>query len=211
LNKTIQLVNLWGTFEEKHPDGSIEDFCRYLLIHQRESENKAPLTGVVVPGNTDGLLLKLMGRIHKVNATYAYTALEGTGLNQLEEFGMLLDIQLAKNPKKTEVIYSSLMELSSGTDMLNRLRERGFITEQADTEDKRSKRLLLTPAGEKTIEKARAQIRKLARMMMYDMTEDDMQLCIKLLKKVEQKFSRLLQGHKGKSFDSIYEEVTGNL
>jgi DNA-binding MarR family transcriptional regulator len=207
MNKTVELVRQWGEFEEKHPDGSIADFCRYQLIHQREKENKLPLAGGVIPMIPQGLMLKLIGRIHRLNATYAYSALEGTGVDQLEEFGMLLYIQQEKRPRKTDVIYAHLMELSSGTDMLNRLKSRGFINEYTDREDKRSKRLQLTASGEKTIEKAIQRVKKLATMVTHGMPEEDVLLCIKLLKGIDQEFSALLSGHKGKSFDEVYGEV----
>lgn len=207
MNKTVELVNKWAEFEEKHPDGSIEDFCRYLLIHKRESENKRPLVGGVVPYNTPGLLLKIMGRIHKINAAYAGMALDGTGLSQLEEFGMLLSIQQYPGMKKTEIIYSNLFELSSGTDMLARMMKKGLITEHPDKEDKRAKRLKITAAGDAVIEACKKRISKVAAMMMLEVAEDDQKLCIKLLKNVEQKFSAILQQHKGTRFDKIYDEV----
>lgn len=210
MNKTVELVKKWGAFEEKHPDGSIEDFCRYLLIHQREKENKLPLAGGVIPMIPAGLLLKLIGRIHRLNMNYAYSALEGTGLNQLEEFGMLLYIQQEKNPRKTDVIYAHLLELSSGTDMLNRLKSRGFITEHADKEDKRSKRLQLTNGGQQAIDQAIQQIKKMATMMTHGMTEEDMLLCIKLLKGIDQEFTALFTAHKGKPFIETYREVMGD-
>ncbi|HWB26491.1 MAG TPA: winged helix DNA-binding protein [Chitinophagaceae bacterium] len=207
MNKTIELVNKWGEFEEKHPDGSIEDFCRYLLIHQRESATGMPLVGGVVPNNTPGLLLKIMGRIHKMNAVYAAMALEGTGVSQLEEFGMLLSIQQHAEMKKTEIIYSNLFELSSGTDMLARMIKKGYIEEIPDKEDKRAKRLKITPAGDKVIDACKKRVSKAAAMMMLDVAEDDQMLCIKLLKGVEQKFSALLQHHKGTRFDKVFEAV----
>jgi DNA-binding MarR family transcriptional regulator len=207
MNKTVELVNIWADFEKKHPDGDIKDFCRYHLIHQREIENKAPLVGGVVPENVEGLLLKIMGRISRMNMVYAYAAFAGTGVDQLEEFGMLLAIHREEGPKKTEVIYSMLLELSSGTDMLNRLIKKGFIEEYPDEEDKRAKRLTLTPEGENALERSRVQIAKVAEMLLFDMEQDDKQLCVKLLKNVEQKFSALFQEHKGKKFDYIYNSV----
>ena len=44
-------------------------------------------------------------------------------------------------------------------------------------------------------------------MLMNDLTEDDKDLCIQLLKNVEIKFSALWQNHKGKKFDEIYNEL----
>ncbi len=207
MNKTVELVNIWADFEKKHPDGDIKDFCRYHLIHQREIENKDPLVGGAVPDNVEGLLLKIMGRIARMNMVYAYAAFAGTGVDQLEEFGILLTIHQEKNPKKTEVIYSMLLELSSGTDMLSRLIKKGFIQEYPDEEDKRAKRLTLTPEGEKALERSKVQIAKVAEMLLFEMEQDDKQLCVKLLKQVEQKFSALFQEHKGKKFDEIYNSV----
>jgi DNA-binding MarR family transcriptional regulator len=206
---TIELVNLWGSFAETHPTGSIEDFCRHYLAHRQQKEIKGILVGGVVPSITDGLLLKIIGRISKLNMNYANLALEGTGLNQIEEFGILLTIKQEKNPKKTEVIYANLFELSSGTDMLTRLKKRGLIREYDDEDDKRSKRIELTAKGEKVTAACKVKILKNATMLMNDLTDDDKQLCIQLLKNVEIKFSALWQKHKGKEFEKVFKEVVG--
>jgi DNA-binding MarR family transcriptional regulator len=207
VNKTIELINLWGAFEEKHQTGSIEDFCRHYLAQQRQQKIKGPLVGGVVPPINDGLLLKIIGRIHKLNMNYANMALKGTDLNQMEEFGILLTIKQEKNPRKTEVIYANLFEVSSGTDMLTRMKKRGLIKEYDDKEDKRSKRIELTAKGEKAIEVCFVKVRRTAMMMMHDLTDDDKELCIQLLKNVEIKFSALWQRHRGKGFEEVYKEV----
>src|SRR5882762_9320284 len=201
MNKTVALVNEWGNFEARHRDGSIADFCRHYLARQGEQKIKGPLVGGVVPQFVDGLLMKIIGRISKLNMVYANMALKGTDLNQIEEFGMLVTIRQEKNPRKTEVIYANLFELSSGTDMLNRMKKRGLIKEYADKEDKRAKRIELTAKGEKVAASCISQIEKNALMLMKDLTDDDKDLCIQLLKNTEIEFSALWQKHKGKEFD----------
>jgi DNA-binding MarR family transcriptional regulator len=208
MNKTVELVNLWGQYEAEHPDASIEDFCRHLLIRNRENmDREETLVGGVVPWHDDGLLLKIIGRISRLHSSYANIALAGTGLHQIDEFGTLITIQQQKNPRKTEVIYSSLQELSSGTDMLNRLMKRGLISEYADTEDKRSKRLVLTEDGERVMTISKQRVIQLARMMLLEVPGDDKKLCIQLLKNVEMKFSSLWPKHRGMSFDEIFNAV----
>jgi DNA-binding MarR family transcriptional regulator len=207
MNKTIELVNYWGEFEEKHPDGSIEDFCRRLLARPQKKTTTGTLVGGVIPSLNDALLLKIIGRISKLTMAYANIALKGTDLNQIEEFGVLQTIRKEKNPKKTEVIYANLFELSSGTDMLNRMKKRGLIKEVNDKEDKRSKRIVMTPKGEKVAEICRVNIEKNATMLMSDLSNDDKELCIQLLKNVEIKFSALWQKQKGKEFSEIYKEL----
>ena len=207
MNKTITLVNEWGNFETKHPKGEIGDFCRHYLARQNEQKIKGPLVGGVVPQQIDGLLMKIIGRISKLNMSYANMALKGTDLNQIEEFGMLVTIRQEKNPKKTEVIYANLFELSSGTDMLNRMKKRGLIREYDDKEDKRSKRLELTPRGEKVVDLCFERIRKNAKMMAHDLSDDDKELCIQLLMGIEIKFSALWPQHKGKPFEEVYNSI----
>ncbi|GAA4318248.1 MarR family winged helix-turn-helix transcriptional regulator [Compostibacter hankyongensis] len=209
MNKTIELVNAWGSFEDKHPQGSLEDFCRYYLARKQEQPEKGVLVGGVVPHFIDGLLMKIIGRISKLNMLYANKALKDTGLHQIEEFGMLVTIRQEKHPKKTEVIYANLFELSSGTDMLNRLKKRALIREYADQEDRRSKRLELTPKGEKVLDRCYEQIRKNANMLMHDLADDDKQLCIQLLKGIEIRYSAQWQQDRSKSFDDIYQGVSG--
>ena len=208
MNKTVTLVNEWGNFELAHPNASIEEFCRHFLARQQHKKISGTLVGGVVPDLLDGLLLKIIGRIQRLNLNYANMALKGTGLNQIEEFGVLLTIKQEKNPKKTEVIYANLFELSSGTDMLNRLKKRGLIKEYEDKEDKRSKRIEITAKGEKVVNECKNRIVKNATMLMHDLSDDDKKLCIQLLKGVEIKFSALWPKHKGRKFEDVYEEVT---
>jgi DNA-binding MarR family transcriptional regulator len=207
MNKTVALVKEWGDFEAMHPDGGIADFCRYYLAQQNEQKIKGPLVGGVVPQFVDGLLMKLIGRISKLNMSYANMALKGTDLNQIEEFGMLATIQQEKNPKKTEVIYANLFELSSGTDMLNRMKKRGLIKEYDDQVDKRSKRIELTPKGEKVVEVCFKRIRKNAMMMTHTLSDDDKELCVQLLKSIEIKFSALWPQHRGKPFEEVLNSI----
>jgi DNA-binding MarR family transcriptional regulator len=125
----------------------------------------------------------------------------------MEEFGMLITILTQQgDPKKTEVIQSNMLELSSGANMLERLKKKGLIEEYDDQVDRRSKRLKLTEAGKKTVQKSTPRVAKLAKMMLNDLDDEDKLLCIQLLKSTEAKFSALLSKQRSKGFDEIYKE-----
>ena len=34
MHKAVELITAWASFDEQHPDGSIEEFCRYYLIRR---------------------------------------------------------------------------------------------------------------------------------------------------------------------------------
>jgi DNA-binding MarR family transcriptional regulator len=207
MNKTVTLVNEWGDFEKKHPEGNIDDFCRYYLAHKKEIIPEPTTHQALVPTNVDSMLMRLMGRIMLVHSIYADVALEGTGINHVEEFSMLNAVYQLKNPKKSEVIYACLHEISTGTDILNRLRKLNYLTEQDDKEDRRSKRLTITAKGEKVVLNCRNRMASLAKMMLNGMEVEDKKLCIHFLKNIEIKFAPILQQHKGKPFDEIYNSI----
>lgn len=206
MNKTVELVTLWGDFEQQNPGCSIEDFCRHQLSQTAKEEKQAFPAWQLRPG-IDGKLMILIRRIGKYHMVYSNKALEGTGLQQIEEFGILVTIYNQVNPIKSEAIYNNIIELSSGTNMLNRLKKRGLINEQSDKEDKRIKRLKLTAKGEETLDKAKVRVSQVAKLMVNVMTDEDKQLCMHLLTPVNEKFAGTFQKIKTKTFDEVFNEM----
>jgi DNA-binding MarR family transcriptional regulator len=206
MNKAVELITEWGAFDEKHPNGDLEEFCRYYLTHKRENVENAP-PGKFMPTSPDGMLMRLIGRIFKLHTLYTATIMEGMGINTIEEYSLLNTVQQLNEPRKTEAIYTALLELSTGTDMMNRLKKLGYISETDDKEDKRSKRIKVTPKGDKVLITCRKRVSMLASMMFHDVSEDDKRLCFQLLKSVDTKFTGSWLSHKGKSFEEIYAEV----
>lgn len=206
VNRTVELVNEWAAFEQKHPNKTIEEFCRYYLINERENSKKL-FDGVVVPPGSDLVMLKMLGRIIKIYEVYINDAIKGIGIKKPEEFYFLNYIFQMKNPKKTEVIYANVSELSTGLAILEQLKKSEFIIEQDDLDDKRSKRLRTTPKGEKILNICYDRFGKVADIMFGDMADEDRQLCIQLLQDVDHKHINLWQQFKGKPFAETYQAL----
>jgi len=206
VNKTVELVKLWGDYEAQYPDCTIEDFFRHQLSLTAKKEKQAVPAWQLHP-DINGRLMILIRRIGKYHIVYSNKALEGTGLIQIEEFGILVTIFNQVNPIKSEAIYNNIMELSSGTNMLNRMKKRGLINEHADKEDKRTKRLKLTAKGEETLGKAKVRVSQVAKMMVNVLSEEDKQLCQHLLTPVSDKFAGTFPKHKNKVFDDIFKDL----
>jgi DNA-binding MarR family transcriptional regulator len=207
-NKTAELVNEWAAFEENHPEADIGDFCRYYLVYQREKEGKELFDGALPP-RSDIVISKLIDRISKLHMVYIHIAMDGIRINNFEEFALLNAIANLRSPRKTEVIYHTINELSTGLNLLANLRKLGYITEHDDPDDKRSKRLHLTPKGEKVLHECYLRFMRVPEMLFMEMTTQDIEVCVQLLKNVDLKFSALWQQHKGKPFEQVYEAVTG--
>ena len=133
----------------------------------------------------------------------------GMKISHFEEFSLLSAIAHLKYPKKTEVIYHTFNELSTGLNLLAGMKRKGYITEQDDPDDKRSRRLALTPKGKALLENCYQRFSKVPEILFMDMDKEDIELCIQLLKNIEIKFTSLRKKHRGKSFDQIYSAMTG--
>ncbi len=208
MDKTVQIVNKWAEYAEKHPAAGIQDFCRYYLTKEREKVNTGDLLGgIIPPADSRVTLNKLVVFIARIHAIYANIAMEGIQMKQFEEFHFLNTIYLLGSPRKTEVIYHTMNELSTGLNILNSLKDQGYITEEDDLTDKRSKRVRVTQEGVSILTTCRKRFAQLSELLFNDMAEEDSLLCIQLLKNIEIKFARLWQQHKGQKFEDIYDEV----
>jgi DNA-binding MarR family transcriptional regulator len=203
VNKIVELVNSYAEFEDSHPDSDIADFCRYYLASGRKKETLDNLFDGEIPPRPDIIITKLVDRIARIHRIYIEIAMRGMKIQHFEEFSLLSAIANLKTPRKTEVIYHTINELSTGLNLLDSMKKRGYISEREDPEDKRSKRLSLTPKGKKILEGCYERFGKIPEMLFKDMKEGDIQLCIQLLKNVDLKFSKLWQHDKGRSLEEI--------
>ena len=200
------LVNLWAEYEDKHPDASIDDFCRFYIRTKKAKQEKEEFLGGIVPPDLHSTIAKLIGRISKLHTTYAVIALKECGLNSLDEFLYLNSIGNSATPKKTEVIYGNFNELSSGLLILDRLKSKGLIVEEDNPEDRRSKQLKLSKKGRTVLEDCYKKMAVINRLFFEDIPREDIELCIHLLSSLEAGFSSRWLEDKGKSFSALTEK-----
>ncbi len=203
MNRTVQLVNSYAEFEASHQDSGIEDFCRYYLASKRNKEGFGNMFDGEIPPRADIIMAKLIDRISRIHMIYIQIAMKGMRIHHFEEFSLLSAIANLRTPRKTEVIYHTINELSTGLNLLAGMKKRGYINEQDDPEDKRSKRLSLTPKGKKILEGCYERFSKIPELLFQDMKEEDILLCVQLLKNVDLKFSKSWQHDKGRSLEEI--------
>jgi DNA-binding MarR family transcriptional regulator len=203
MNKTVELVNRYAEFDERFPDAGIEEFCRYYLASRRDKKTLENLFDGEIPPSADIILAKLIDRIARIHMIYIQIAMTGMKIQHFEEFSLLSAIANLHNPRKTEVIYHTINELSTGLSLLAGMKKKGYVNEQEDPQDKRSKRLTLTPKGKKVLQECYEKFSKVPRLLFKDLNIQDIELAIQLLKDVEIKFSKLWQQDKVRSLEDI--------
>jgi DNA-binding MarR family transcriptional regulator len=207
MNKTAQLVNEWARFEEIYPKAGLDDFCRHYLVNLGQEEKKNALLEGLIPQKKASALTKLLVKIVRIYEIYIAAAMKEIRIKQAEEFYFLSIIKNLGTPKKTEVIHHTVNELSNGLNILKSLREQGYIKEQADKEDKRSKRVSLTTKGEEILQQCYSRVHKVSELIFAGIPDNDILLCIQLLKNIEINFSGKWALHKNKPFDEVYTSL----
>ncbi len=86
-------------------------------------------------------MIKLIDRIARLHSIYIQIALKYLKLSHFEKFSLLSAIAQLKSPRKTEVIYHTINELSTGLSLLSGLIKKRCITEHDDLEDSGQKDL----------------------------------------------------------------------
>jgi DNA-binding MarR family transcriptional regulator len=198
MNKTVDLVNHWAAFEKAHPQAEILDFCRYMLTKKSEDKPYSDFLGGAIPPDLHSKLAKLIGRITKIHIVLSLPILKEHGINSFEDFAFLNSILKLENPRKTDVITSNFIELSSGLLIIDRLRKNGWISEKDDEIDRRSKRLLISAKGKKVLEKVYERMAELNLQCFGSIPDDDIMLCIQLMSPIESALTDSWLKSKGK-------------
>ena len=197
MNKVVELVVAFDAFEQKNPNAELSDFCRYYLMNNK----------TVTTTNGRGHLLKILGRITSAFSLYHRVAMSKTALPSPEGFYFLNGLAFLGEVKKTELINYLLMEYTTGMEGINKLLKEELIQERPDESDGRAKLISLTEKGASILTDCYNYATKANEMIFGDLDEDSIQLCIQILKNIEEKHSKLAIEMKNKDFDTMYEQV----
>jgi len=145
--------------EEENPgmEFSLQDFAGFLVSRfdtQPEKTATADVRFGAEASEAQQIAYQLdnnIGRLFVYMSRYAKSlikkALEGTPLQTGEDFTCLAILLTHDHLSKSELISRNLQEKTSGTEVIRRLLAAGLVTQWADPDDKRGKRIAITDKG----------------------------------------------------------------
>lgn len=204
-NKLVELVNLWAAHEAEQPDLSIEAFCERVLAERRTITISRNAFGVPIEGQIMGQL----GRIGKFASIYSKKALQEAALHNLEDWLYLLCTMEMGMPKKSELINQLLSEFPSGIDVIKRLVAAGYLEEFPDEEDRRSKRVRITPSGIEKVQACLPQMEKVGQMALGQLTMTEKHFLVSILERLDQFHEKHYKTTRSEGFEKLYEVIVG--
>ena len=190
MNKTVDIVIEWAKFENRYPDGNLEDFCRYYLIYKKQKEEIENRLGNFKLNNVRFVLMKAINRLNKLWLYYSLISLKPLDIGSFDEYTFLLSVDRFQPINKTDIVNGHFFELSSGLLIIDRLIHKGLVIETADPADKRSKKLSMSEKGIEKATECRKEIGLVAEKFFEGMSEEDITLCEQLLNPQENRLAR---------------------
>lgn len=217
-----QLISLWEEYEDSEQKPNFEGFGGWLS--NRESEGSCPnaLDSADLSPETETHLdfyrrmpesrqfLTLLSRASRFIDFYMKKALEEIDLHSRLEFQFLVTIHEMRNPGKTDVIHFHLVEISTGVETLKRLIKKGLLFESQDSEDKRVRRVSLTPEGESVLARALERFNKLDRLTKSFPSEEKWRNFIPDLLHFNDSHNVIYSGYREMNLDQLFEKLRIN-
>jgi DNA-binding MarR family transcriptional regulator len=198
----VPLITLWEEFSQLNPSGDLQSFARWIIKEKQDSPvtTSAKKKKENFSKNDMNLELKeeskamlLIYRLHRFMEIRSKPVIKKIGFAKPQEYAMLAEVCLLRNPNKKEVAKKMLLENSTAVEISKRLAQRGFIKEVADPNDKRATRLLVTDKGMKKLLESYEGLEKVHENFLDCLTEKEKKELIRLLEELE-KFQSALTG-----------------
>lgn len=156
-------------------------FGEWLLKEEEGTGTKDSL-----PPNTDGLISMFFGFMANYATYYARRIFRHLDLYSMTDWAFLATLEREAPLTKSALIQKNILEKSTGTEVLKRLKKQGYIEELPNDEDRRAKLVRLTQAGREAVEEANARIRPMGQVVTGELTNAEKLQLLMLLQKLHQ-------------------------
>jgi MarR family transcriptional regulator, lower aerobic nicotinate degradation pathway regulator len=203
-----ELITNLKDFEDEKMSKSIsmEDFVVFLnqkYLGNLVSDKPSIDVNAKSDENNIGQLIAFMYRYAK---GYIKKALEESTLLTLDDFGYLAAIWQDGNLTKTQLIEKNIHEKNTGMEIIKRLISNNLLEQYNDLEDKRSKRLKITPLGQSELFKSFDGMLKVGQIIAGKLTSSEKIQLFYLLNKLHDFHNPIFLNEKEASVDKILEK-----
>ncbi|WP_435357484.1 MarR family winged helix-turn-helix transcriptional regulator [Emticicia sp. SJ17W-69] len=153
--------------------------------------------------NNIGQLVAFMYRYAK---GYIKKALEESTLLTLDDFGYLAAVWQEGDLTKTQVIEKNIHEKNTGMEIIKRLIANNLLEQYDDLEDKRSKRLKITPLGQAELFKSFEGMLKVSQIISGKLTSAEKIQLFYLLSKLHDFHNPIFLTEKETSIDDLLKK-----
>lgn len=200
-----ELITNLKEFEDEKMSKSIKMKDFVIFLNQKYLGNlvSAQPSIDVNAKNDEKNIGQLIAFMYRYAKGYIKKALEESTLLTLDDFGYLAAIWQDGDLTKTQLIEKNIHEKNTGMEIIRRLISNNLLEQYNDLEDKRSKRLKITPLGQSELFKSFDGMFKVSQIIAGKLTSVERIQLFYLLNKLNDFHNPIFLNEKEASIDAI--------
>lgn len=210
-DQVIEFVTLCKEYGESTDQPDRASFARWLLEREKKEEEVRrygdDIRSFIPEKEADDLqnaeLSMFWGQVDNYRALLFKHVLKALDLNGIDEYTLLLYVEVYEAPSKKAYVKASQLEPTTCFEMIKRLQRKGFILEEQNPDDRRSSLMRITPSGSQVLSKAKTKLIQVNRHMFAHLSTDQKVLLLRELKKMVTTVTQTLEVATSKGFDTV--------
>lgn len=209
----LELTEAWYDFLEQQTAGasySMADFAAYLQqqypttpMERRSMRGEEEMWIDQTYNSQQDDIAILVVLLYRYAKNYIKKGLADSKIQTADEFAFLITLVTFESLTKSELIQKMVMEKTSGTEVIKRLVKNGLMHEFADTEDKRSIRVALTPLGRQELFTALPRMSQVTKLVSGNLNPTELKSLSHLLRKLDHAHNLLYMQHRQASLEEL--------
>ena len=173
------LLQVFDQYQDQDLPLETQDFGMWLVAQEERNPDETLEQEVASHIST------YLGKMGKFFSFYHKKVLKQTDLTSLDELIFLVTLYPSRILSKTDLIDENILEKTTGVEIIKRLKNRGYLEESADLEDKRKKNVQLSDKGKSLVELLDEDLQQVAVVMGATLTSKEQVQLFYLLKKLD--------------------------
>ncbi len=177
----IPLIEKWEVFNKENKEKDINEFATWLL-NEKQASASVKTTTEARGSHTE--IAILITRLQRYLGMSVNPHIRTLGFTKEHEYNFLYQVSRMNKPNKNDLSKENMMELSTGRDVIRRLKEKGLVEEKENPDDKRAMLISITPKGKRLLSKSFGMIAGSFTDFLGDLTTVEQRTLIELLTKL---------------------------
>lgn len=164
----------------------IGDFEEWICKSKAVKESSEPdWEGKNKGRSPESVINTLIVHMNRYAKSYSKSAIHGSDFSTQEEFIYLINLRAFGAMSKMQLIKKNIQEKPVGMQIINRLLKQGWVEQNGNDGDKRTKVINITASGEKALDAQMFKIRAASQIVTGDLTYSEKIELIRLLNKLD--------------------------
>jgi DNA-binding MarR family transcriptional regulator len=211
-----QIIDLWGTYEEKQVRLNLLDFVEWIAnkikeepaLNKRSATRKLPAEysehfAYIKILDEKARFLEYISRIARFQEFYTRKFFHELPLNSRLEYMFLYTVSHMNKAKKTDLINIHSVEYTTGMDTIRRLINNGLLEEKQDEADKRAKLLVITEYGKNILRQADRRISDERNMFLACISVNKWKKTLPVLEEMNDFHNNIYLNHNSKPYPEL--------